>query len=76
MGVPPVVTARPGSSYILFPTNNSQLPPNPGTPMPLKRGKSKKTISANISKLVHEGRPVNQSIAIALKQAVKIAKKK
>lgn len=44
--------------------------------MPLKRGKSKKTISANISKLVHEGRPVNQSIAIALKQAVKIAKKK
>ena len=39
--------------------------------MPLKRGKSKKTISKNISEMVRAGHPQDQAIAASLEQARK-----
>ncbi len=37
--------------------------------MPLKKGSSKKAVSTNIRKLMHEGRPQKQAIAIAMSEA-------
>lgn len=44
--------------------------------MPLKKGKSDKTVAANIRELVNSGRPQKQAIAIAMREAGRSRNKK
>jgi len=44
--------------------------------MPLKKGKSKKTISSNIREMIASGHPRKQAIAASLRQAGVPKKKK
>lgn len=43
--------------------------------MPLAKGSSQKTVSSNISELVHSGRPQKQAVAIALDTARRSGKR-
>ena len=43
--------------------------------MPLKKGKSKKSISYNIAELMSSGRPQKQAVAIAMDKAGKSKKR-
>ena len=43
--------------------------------MPLRKGSSDKTVSANIRELKKSGRPTKQAVAISLRQAGRSRKK-
>jgi hypothetical protein len=43
--------------------------------MPLKKGKSRKSISSNIKELIKTGRPQKQAVAIAESEARRTGKK-
>ena len=44
--------------------------------MPLKKGKSKKVTSTNISEMMHSGHPQDQAVAAAMRKAGKSHMKK
>ena len=44
--------------------------------MPLRKGKSQKAVSYNISELIKSGRPHTVAVAIAMRKAGKARKKK
>lgn len=69
---------REGPSYEEFKQMMMQAntPAEEREAMPLKKGKSSKTVSANVKELMSTGRPQKQAVAIALKTAGKAKAKR
>ena len=57
------------AAWVIAEQENSQQ--RRGGNMPLKKGSSKKVVSANISELDKSGRPQKNAVAIAMSQAKK-----